>query len=94
MKKYIFPMNFDYSNKFLGLFEYKILLIFFVTGFLLAYFLSQLNISLLTSIYLFILVFIPSFLLANTTIFKEPLILFMFCIIKHYLKANIYIKKK
>lgn len=89
-KKYIFPLNFDYSSKFLGIFEYRILLPFCIFGFVLAFLLSRLNLSTVAAINSFILIFLPLFLLANTTIFKEPLIKFLICIIKHYLTAGKY----
>lgn len=93
MKKYIFPLNFDYSSKFLGLFEYKVLTPLCIFGVALAFFLFHLNISLLASINIFIIIFIPLFLLGNTTIFKEPLIKFLYCIVRHYVNAKVYTKK-
>ena len=92
MKKFLFPLNFDYSSKFLGIFEYKILIPFCVFGFIFGYGLSLFNFSLIIKINIFIIVYFPLFLLANTKIFNESLISFLFCIIKHYIIAGIYQK--
>ncbi len=92
MKKYIFPLNYDYSNKFLGIFEYRILTPFVIFGFVLARIISGLDIGMYTSINVFILTYFPLFLIANTTVYKEPLVLFLCCIIRHYIKAGKYVK--
>lgn len=92
MKTFIFPFNYDYSNKFLGIFEYKIITPFCIIGLVLAIILTSLNVPIMISVYIFILGFLPIFLLANTTLFKEPLIHFLICIIKHYTNAHIYKK--
>lgn len=89
--KFIFPFNYDYSSKFLGVFEYKICFPFCIIAFILALILSKLDVPIMTSIYIYILGFLPCFLLANSTIQKEPLISFIICIIKHYLFSCIYI---
>lgn len=91
MRTFIFPFNYDYSPRFLGIFEYKICLPFCIIAFIFAIVLSKLEVSLLTSIYFFILVFLPTFLLANSTIHKEPLFHFLICILKHYIYSNKYV---
>lgn len=91
MRIFIFPFNYDYSSKFLGVFEYKTCLPFCIIAFILVLILSKLEVAVMTSIYLFILIFLPIFLLANTTIYKEPLLHFLICIVKHYISSRIYI---
>jgi hypothetical protein len=91
MFTFIFPFNYDYSTKFLGIFEYKICFPFCIIAFILALILSKFEIPLMTSIYIYILGFLPCFLLANSTIQKEPLIFFIICIIKPYLFSCVYI---
>lgn len=91
MFTFIFPFNYDYSSKFLGVFEYKICFPFCIIGFILGLILSKLEVSAMTCIYIYLLGFLPCFLLANSTIHKEPLIFFIICIIKHYLFSGIYI---
>ena len=91
MFTFIFPFNYDYSTKFLGIFEYKICFPFCILAFVLALILSKLEVPLMISLYIYILGFLPCFLIANSTIQKEPLISFIICIIKHYLFSCIYI---
>ena len=92
MKKYIFPLNFDYSSKFLGILEYKLLFPLCFFAVILGYFISSFHLSIISSIYLFIIIYLPIFLFTITTIVHEPLIHFFFTIIKHYLTASIYKK--
>lgn len=93
LKKYIFPFNYDYSNKFLGIFEYKTLFPFCILAFFIAFIISKLNLDSITSINIFTLVFLPLFLIFNTKVFNESLANFLLCIIKHYINSNIYINK-
>ena len=90
MFTFIFPFNYEYQPKFLGIFNYKICLPFCLIGFALFLIFSKLEVPLLTSIYIFLLAWLPCFLLANSTIQKEPLISFIICILKHYLFSRIY----
>lgn len=94
MFTFIFPFNYDYSSKFLGIFDYKICFLFCLIGFVLFLILSKLQIPFMSSIYIFLLGWLPCFLLANSTIQKEPLISFIICIIKHYLFSKIYLNEK
>ena len=92
MKMYIFPLNFDYSNKFLGILEYKTLLPTCIIGVILAIIISKISSDILTRYYIFHNNFLTIFLLANTKIFNEPLLSFLICIIKHYLYSGNFIK--
>ncbi len=93
MRIFIFPFNYDYSPKFLGVFEYKTCLPFCIISFIFALVLSKLEVSIMTSMYIFILGLLPLFLLANTTIHKEPLLHFLICILKHYICSKKYINE-
>lgn len=92
MKTFLFPLNFDYSSKFLGIFEYKLLLPFCIVGFCLATLLSNLNVSFILIINIFITIYLPIFLIANSKVFGEPLIKFLICIIKHFIFSCVYKK--
>ena len=92
MKTYIFPLNFDYSPKLLGIFEYKTLVPLAIFAFIFSNILKLIPITLTTKITIFIVIFIPLFLLLNTKVHKEPLIHFIFCIIKHFLFCGTYKK--
>ena len=76
MKKYIFPLNFDYSNKLFGVIEYKILFPLIVLSLFMYMILSFINISFFTKFAIFITIFFPIFLLLNTSINHEPFYLF------------------
>lgn len=93
MRTFLFPFNFDYSPRFLGIFEYKTLLPFCIISFIISLILSELHAPIMTGIYIFILGILPLFLLSNTTIHKEPLIHFLFCIVKHYISSKKYINE-
>ena len=88
MKTYHFPLNFDYSSKFLGIFEYKILTPFCVFGFILAFVISKFNLSIIQSINTFILIYFPLFFVASTKIYGEPLFNFLICIIRHLISSG------
>lgn len=92
MKKYIFPLNYDYSSKFLGIFEYKVLVPTAILAFIFGYTLKFIPLALTTKITIFTVIFIPLFLLLNTKIHKEPLIHFIICIVKHFLFCGTYKK--
>lgn len=53
MRMYVFPLNFDYSNKFLGLLEYKTLLPTCILGVTLAFLISKISNDILTRHYIF-----------------------------------------
>lgn len=53
MKMYIFPLNFDYSNKFLGILEYKTLLPTCIIGVILAIVISKILSDILARYYIF-----------------------------------------
>ena len=91
MFTFIFPLNYDYSSKFLGILDYKVCFTFCLIGFVLFLILSKLAVPLMTTIYIFLLGWLPCFLLANSTVQKEPLISFLICIIKHYVFSKTYI---
>ena len=93
MKKYFFPLNFDYLSKLFGVFEYKLLLPLGILACVLIFILSLFNFSTFTNIGIFISIFLPIFLLFNTSVNHEPFYLFLFCLISHYFNAQKYILK-
>lgn len=93
MKKYIFPLNFDYLSKLFGLIEYKLLIPLLILGIVLIIIISLFNFSFFTKFGIFISIFLPIFLLFNTEVNHEPFYIFIFCLISHYLKAGKYLLK-
>lgn len=92
MKTYIFPLNYDYSPKLFGIFEYKTLVPLAILGFIFFKVLELFQLTLVTRLTIFTTIFIPTFLLFNTKIHKEPLFHFILCIIKHFLFSGTYKK--
>lgn len=93
MKKYFFPLNFDYLTKLFGFFEYKLLLPLGIFAAILIFFISLFNFSILTNIGIFISVFLPIFLLFNTSVNHEPFYVFLYCLISHHNTTHKYIIK-
>ena len=93
MKKYIFPLNFDYSNKLLGFIEYKVLLYMSVCAALLILILYPLSFSTFAKFCIFITVFFPILLLVNTNINHIPFYILVYSIVKHSLTSGKYLKK-
>lgn len=94
MKKYIFPLNYVYLSKLFGIIEYKILLPIAILGLILFLILSISNFSFFVKTGIFISIFLPSFLIFNTSVNHEPFYLFIISVIKHYKKACKYIIKE
>lgn len=93
MKKYIFPLNYNYLGKLFGIIEYKLLLILSLFGVFLIFILSLLKFSLFAKISCFIVIFLPTFLILNTSVNHEPFYIFIISVIKHYCHSNKYIIK-
>ncbi len=91
MKKYFFPLNFDYSNKLFGIIEYKLLIPLSIIGLLLILILSFFNLSFFMKFGIFITLFLPLILLLNISINHEPSYLFLYSVITHKLHSNKYI---
>ncbi len=91
MKKYFFPLNFDYSNKLFGIIEYRLLIPLCIIGFLLILILSFFKLSFFMKFGIFITIFLPITLLLNISINHEPSYLFLYSVILHKLNSNKYI---
>lgn len=94
MKKYIFPLNYDYLSKLFGLIEYKLLVPLSIFGLTLVLILSLFKFSFFIKAGIFISIFFPFFLIFNTSVNHEPFYLFVISIIKHYKKVSKYIIKE
>lgn len=94
MKKYIFPINYDYLSKVLGIIEYKVLIPLAVLALVLISVLSLFNISFFVKFGIFISIFLPTFLLFNTSVNHEPFYVFIISVIKHQYFSSKYILKK
>ena len=93
-QKFFFPLNYDYSNKLLGVIEYKLLTPFSVYGLILFFILKPLEIDFFLKIGIFILFFLPTLLMLNSKVNSEPFYSFLVAIVKHYIKSKIYLYKR
>ena len=91
MKKYIFPFNYDETNKILGFFDYQLIVPLTIYGLLLLLLLSLLSISIFIKLGIFIILFFPLAFLLNTSIYGEPFYIFVFFVIKHHFHSHIYL---
>lgn len=93
MKKYIFPLNYNYSNKLFGIVEYKLLIPLCIWGIVLIFILSLFEISFFVKFGIFITLFLPIVLLLNASFNHEAAYIFLYSVIKHKLISNKYILK-
>ncbi len=93
MSKFIFPLNYKYSEKLLGIVEYKVLLPLCTYGGLLVLILHNLNLTFFISSSIFIILFFPIFLLSINNINGEPTYSFIFAFACFYLNSKVYLFK-
>ena len=93
MKKYIFPINYDYSWKWLGIIEYRLLLPIGILGAIIFGIISLFSLSFLQKLGIFITIFIPLILFINTSFNQEPSYIFLYSVILHKLTSKKYIQK-
>lgn len=93
MSKFIFPLNYKYSEKLLGIVEYKILLPLCCYAGLLFLVLHNLDFEFFFSASIFIVLFFPLFLLSINTINGEPIYSFIFAFTRFHLNSKVYLFK-
>lgn len=93
MKKYIFPINYDYSWKWLGIIEYRLLLPIGILGAIIFGIISLFSLPFLQKLGIFITIFIPLILFINTSFNHEPSYIFLYSVILHKLTSKKYIQK-
>lgn len=93
-QKFIFPLNYDYSAKFLGIIEYKLLTPLLIYGIAIFLLIRCFNLTFFTAVCIFIFMFFPIALLLNSRFYTEPFYTFFICILSHYIKGKIYLYKR
>ena len=70
--KFFFPLNYDYSSKFLGIIEYKLLTPISIYGILLFLIIKSINIDFFTQAGIFIILYFPPLVASfpASTLFK------------------------
>lgn len=94
MKKYIFPMNYTYSTKFLGILDYKTLLPLSVYAGIIIFLLRLLNFDFFISFGLFIFFTLPPLLLLSLRINNQPAISCFKAIYYFSKNSKLYLLKK
>ena len=93
-QKFFFPLNYDYSNKFLGIIEYKLLTPLIIYGIIIFTILKQFSFDFFTFLGIFIVLFFPIVLMLNSRVHNEPFYTFILAIINHILNSKIYLYKR
>lgn len=92
--KFIFPQNYQFKNKFLGIIDYSTLIIniiFYLFVFCLCnLFFNNINIKL----FIFISICFPIFILSITGLNNENIFLVLLYVLKFYKNRKIYLYKK
>lgn len=91
MKKYIFPINYRYANKFLGIIEYRVLLPLSIYGFVIFGILYLIKLDFFLSLGIFIFLFVPPTILLGVGIRNEPFLPFLLSVYQFHKNAKIYL---
>lgn len=94
MQKYIFPMNYKYSVKFLGILDYQTLLPLCIYASIILFILKFLALDFFLSFAIFIFLTIPPLLLFSIGINKQPALSYFKAIWNFSKKSKFYLFKK
>lgn len=93
MQKYIFPLNYKYSSKFLGVFDYSTLLPLSIYAAILIGLFYLFKLDFFISFGLFIILVLPPFLLLSIGINNQPAISYVKAVYKFYKNSKLYLYK-
>ena len=91
---FIFPKNYDFSLKFLGIFSYSSIIINFIYAVFLYFIISFLFKTFIIKFYLFMIFFIPVFLFTALNHSNENIIIVFSYILKFFLRPKVYFYDK
>lgn len=92
--KFIFPKNYNYSFKLLGMFSYSSIIFACIWAFIVYSISSFLFSSFIIKFYFFILLFIPMFLFSILNKSNENIIFIIFYILKYLYRPKVYFYDK
>ena len=92
--KFIFPKNYNYSFKLLGMFSYSSIIFILIWAFLVYSISSFLFTSFIIRFYFFIFLFIPIALFSILNKSNENIIFILFYILKYFFRPKIYFYDK
>ena len=93
MEKFIFPMNYKFSAKFLGIIDYSTLLPFSIYSTIIIAILYFLKIDFFLSFAIFIILVVPPLLLLSIGINNQPAIPYIIAVYKYHKKSKLYLYK-
>lgn len=93
MKKYIFHLNYKYSAKFLGIFDYQILLPLSIYAAILVILLYFLNLDFFVSFGTFIFFFLPPLLIFSIGINRQPTLSYFKALFRYAKNSKLYLFK-
>ena len=93
MHKYIFPMNYKYSAKFLGIINYSTLLPITIYATIVGIVLYLLKIDFFISFGIFIVLVLPPLLLLSMGVNNQPAISYVIAMYKFYKNSKLYLYK-
>lgn len=93
MERYIFPMNYKFSAKFLGLIDYSTLLPFSIYAGSIIALLYFLKVDFFLSFGIVIILIIPPLLLLSIGINRQPAIPYVIAVYKFYKNNKFYLYK-
>ena len=91
MDKYLFPLNYKYNAKFLGLIEYKILLPIMCIAGSFGFMLYMLKVDFFISAGIIVFLTLPPILLLSTGIKGQPAIPYIMAILSFSRRTKIYV---
>ena len=91
---FIFPKNYNFSFKFLGLFNYSSIFINIIYGFSLYFFISIFFKTIVIKFYIFVVFFLPFFLFTTLNHSNENFFIVFHYIFKFFSSPKIYFYDK
>ena len=92
--KFVFPKNYNFSFKFLGIISYSSIIINIIYGFLLYFLISIFFKSFIIKFYCFISFFIPFFLFTSLNHSNENIFIVISYILKYLSSPKVYFYDK
>ena len=87
---FIFPKNYNYSFKFMGIFSYSSIFISIIWALFVYFIASFLFNSFIVKLYVFIILFLPIFLFTILNKSNENILSILFFLIKYIVRPKVY----
>ena len=92
--KFIFPQNYNFSSKILGIIDYGTAILNLIWGVIVFGLINIFNISLTIKIFLFIVLVFPIFLISVVGFYGENIIFVFSYLFKYIIKPKVLLYKK